>query len=223
MRLSRVGVTMVELVIVIMLVGLLAVVVPLLILPSVRAFVLIPTSQATNQVAMEILAAMIEGSHSTLQLKPLRGLRYAAREQMVEGPDPAIWLAEEIRVGYLIPHDPLDPLDNEYVVLRLDGEVIKRALYTSLSCPPPPTAEEVIPYHAADIVRVFAKPPAPGKPPQLFRYFDLGGSDVGVLGCTSDPKIRRIDVTFVAQTGAGEFDQGDARIDVMSGVAIRFP
>ena len=217
MSLTRLGVTLVELALVIVLTGILAATVPIIVLHGVRASVFLPKSLATNHVAAEILHAVVEGGQSTLQPEPVLGLRYAAREQLRRFPDPAIWLAEESRIGYLIPHDPLDPNDNEYVVLRLDAEVVKRAVYTTLSCPPPPTAEEILPYDA-DGVRVITTGARP-----LFRYFDEGGGEMGVLGCTDDPELRRVDVAFVAQTGAGEFDQGDARVDVMSSVAIRFP
>jgi len=45
----------------------------------------------------------------------------------------------------------------------------------------------------------------------LFQYYSPGGI------------VRRVDVAFVAQTGSGLFEEGNAREDIRSSVTIRVP
>lgn len=212
------GLTLVELALVIGLVGILAISVPPLVLQGSRSFMFLPRSQLVNRTALEVIHACVEGSFSTLTGQALPGLRYAARQSSPL--QNAIWIAEDQRVGFLLPHNPATTADNQYVLLRLDGESIKRSIYSNNACSPPsPSSEEVIPYDAVGVVRVLDSPSR-----RLFRYYDTNGMAMTAPGCGAGlSSIRRIDIAFVAQTGAGNFDQADARVDVTSSIAIRFP
>ncbi len=218
---SRTGLTLVELVIVISITGILAAATPPLVFQGVRSFVFLPKAQTVNQVAMEVLHAMVEGSSSTLSGSSgqmIRGLRSAGRQ--ASPAESAVWLAEDARVGFLLLNDPSSTTDNQYVLLRLDGESVKRSLSTTKPSPCPGFAigsEEVLPYYAATTVRILTS----GNP--LFRYYDQTGAVLAAPGCASTASIRRVDIALLAQTGTGSVDQGDARVDVKSSVAVRFP
>jgi type II secretory pathway pseudopilin PulG len=203
--------TLVELVVVMGLVGILATTTSPLVFQGTRSFVFLPKAQATNQVAMEILHAIVEGSYSSLASQTVRGLRYALRQG--NPVEPGIWFAQANQVGYLTS-------DNQRVVIRLDAEAIKRSFPASAACPPPaPSSEEVLPYYAANTIRILT----PVNP--LFRYYRQDQTEITpapVCGAGLST-IRRIDIGFVAQTGSGDFDQGEAQLDVKSSVAIRFP
>ena len=57
----------------------------------------------------------------------------------------------------------------------------------------------------------------------LFRYYDATGTLMTAPGCgPATGSIRRVDVAFVVQTGNGDIDETEARLDVSSSVAIRF-
>lgn len=209
---ARGGVTLVELVLVIGLVGVLIVTVLPLAWQGTRTFLFLPRSQVAAHVAMEALQAVIEGSYSELpSQEAIRGLRYSAR-----GSAPvAVWYATNSDVAYMTS-------TNERVLIRLDAasKQLKRGLLASLACPPTaPAQEELLPYYA--IGSVTLQTPTP-----LFRYYDATGGAITPTadGCrTATDPIRRIDIVFTAQTGSGSFDQSDARVPVMSSVAIRFP
>ena len=220
LRRSSVGLTLVELAVVISVSGILFVATPPLVLQGVHTFVFLPRAQAANQVAMEILHAAMEGSHSTLSGlggQTIRGLRFAVRQPSPA--QPAIWLAENERIGFLIPHNPSITTDNQYVVLRLDGQQLKRSVYLTNACPPAslPSEEEILPYYAAGRIRVTTPNPP------LFRYYNQSGALLSPPICSGTSAIRRVEMAFVAQTGGGDFSQGDAQVKVTSSVAIRFP
>ncbi len=215
------GLTLVELVIVITVTSILALASPPLVLQGVQSFVYLPRAEATHRVATEILQTITEGSYSTLASiagQPVRGLRLAARQVNTSAAQAAIWLAEDNRIGYLLPHDPSITSDDQYVMIRLTGNQLRRAVLSSASCAVPAT-EEVIPYDAAGSVSVVNAGATP-----MFRYFTQNGVLISAPGgCTPDPTIRRVDITFTVQTGNGQFDQADAQVRVASSVAIRFP
>jgi hypothetical protein len=197
--------------------GIIAAAIPSLVWHGLRTLVFLPKAQVTNQVATDTLHAILEGNFSSVTGQLIRGLRYAARAQ--SPPEPAIWLAESNRIGFLVPNDPWDSADNQYVVIRLDGGQVKRCVVATNACSPPACLEEeeVIPYYAAaSPVQVVASSP-------IFRYYTQGEAVVSPPGCGSASTIRRVEVAFAAQTGQGNFDEGDARVDVMSSAAIRFP
>lgn len=211
------GLTLVELAIVLGLSGILAMTIPPLVLQGTQVFVFLPKSQWVNQAGLEILHACIEGSHSSLTSQTLYGLRFAANQS--SPPEPAIWLAEAERIGFLLPHDLSTPVDNQYVVIHRSGELILRGVYPSNTCPPPATTEEVIPYEAQGTVRVLDLPSG-----SLFRYYDQGGTELLPPGClAASSGIRRVNIAFAVQTGSGDFEQSEGQIELSSSVAVRFP
>ena len=193
------AVTLVELVIVMVVSGILFVATPPLLFHGVKTMVFLPKALAVNNVATEVLHQMIEGDFSTLPGQTtVRGLRFAVRRSATE---PALWLTQSDSVGFLTS-------ENQCVFIRLVGGVIKRSVSMSLPCatqcnPAPCATEEDIPYHVAGSVQITT--------PSPFSYYNPGTG------------IRRVDIAFTAQTGSGNFDQGDAREDITSSVAIRAP
>ena len=211
------GLTLVELVVAISISGVLAMTVPPLVFQGAQTLVFLPRAQLSNQTALELLHAMTEGNFSTLTNQTLRGLRFAAR-QATPSAQPAVWLAEDFRIGYLLPNDLWSPTDNQYVVLWRDGNLIRRSLFPGNACPPSTTTGELLPADSAASIHIL---PRSGQP--IFRYYDQNGTLLVPPGCTNTGTIRRVEIAFVAQTGNGSFDQGDARVEVTTSVAIRFP
>ena len=96
----RQGLTLVELVIVMVVSGIIFVTIPPLMLYGVKTLVFLPRALMVNQAAGEILDAMTEGSYTQMSLAAPRvwGLRYAIR---VAPTNPNhIWTAEDARLGY---------------------------------------------------------------------------------------------------------------------------
>jgi hypothetical protein len=208
-----------ELAVVIGLVGILALVVPQLVWQGAQGLALLPRAQAAGRVASELMHAIVERSPSSLTGAWVPGLRYATRQPSSPGValEPAIWLAEPDRLGYLVSHDPATPADNQYLVLWLASDQIFRCQVPSNACSLPPCAEEPLPYETAEgLVRVIAPGP-------VFRYYTSGDVELIPPGCAAGTLIRRVDLSVAVQTGGGLFELGDARIDVRSSVAIRFP
>lgn len=194
------AITLVELVLVIVVSSLVLLVTPILLFHGVKTLVFLPKALAVNEAAGEVLHQAIEGGFSTLTGQPaVRGLRFAVRRSATE---PALWLTQASSVGFLTS-------ENQCVFIRLDGGVIKRSVSTSLPCatqcnPAPCATEEDIPYHVAGSVQITTAG-------NLFTYYNPGSG------------IRRVDIAFTAQTGGGNFDQGDAQEAIASSVAIRVP
>ncbi len=216
---SHAGLTLVELVLVIVVSAIVLLAVPALLSRGVQTMVYLPRATATNEVALELLHQLVEGGFSTLQPTPLRGLRFSARTlpQADTAASPAIWLAETSCLGYRTA-------ENQLIFVRLDGTVVRRGLPASSACPPPPRCaatlsptEEILPYHAQQQTR-----PVDVVAPALFRYYDANGTAVAT-GCPASGSIRRVDIEFTAQTGSGSFDQGDAQESIRTLVAIRVP
>ena len=207
--------TLVELAVVLGLVGLLALAVPSAVFQGVRAFVFLPKAQVTSQVAMEALHAMVEGSHSEGLGRTVRGLRHATSEVPPPlSPPGAIWAGSASTIGFVTS-------DGDIVWIQLAGGEIRRAVLSSFTCPPPgPLPEETIPYYAGGVVQVEGHGPGGA----LFRYFDVNGTELTFpVLCSSHAAVRRIEIELAARTGGGSFDQGDARVEVTSSVAVRFP
>ena len=97
---------------------------------------------------------------------------------------------------------------------------MKRGLVGGASCPATnPSPEEFLPYDAQMTNSVQITPTG-----SLFVYYDNNGVVVAPIGSGCPPTvIRRVEIAFVAQTGNGVFDQGQAKEQVMSSVAIRTP
>ena len=203
----RHAVTLVELVIIMVVSGILFVTTPILVFHGVKTLVFLPKALVVNQVATEVLHQVVEGGFSTLAGQPtVRGLRFAVRRSAAE---PALWLAETTRIGFLTS-------SGQNVLVRLDSESVKRSLPSATSCTPTIGTEEVLPYEAAGSVRILATG-------ALFRYYNQSGAEVVTPGCPPPTTIRRVDIALTAQTGSGNFDQGDASETITSSVAIRVP
>ena len=206
------GLTLVELVLVMTISAIVFAATPPLVLQGVRTMVFLPKAIATNQVAMEVVQQVIEGGFSTLpgQASPIRGLRFAVGQGAGK---PAIWLAEAGRIGFLTS-------DGRSVLIRLDSanHAIKRSLLpvtTTCSTIPEALAEEIIPYQALGSVQITTAG-------ALFQYYNQSGGAVAP-SCPPSPAIRRVAIAFAAQTGNGVFDEGNAREAIASSVAIRLP
>ena len=207
-RFTARAVTLVELVIVLVVGGILSVTMPIIVFHGVKTLVYLPKALAVNEAAMEALHQVVEGGFSTLPGQAtIEGLRFAVRRSAT---DPALWLAETSRVGFLSS-------DGQYVLLRLDAEAIKRSVVAVPACSPTPGTEEVLPYQASGTVRILPTG-------SLFRYYNQGGTEVQLPPlCPPTSTIRRVDIAFAAQTGSGSFDEGHAKEDITTSVAIRIP
>ncbi len=211
------GWTLPELVLVLVIAGVLFALVPPIILFGVRTLVFVPKAVATDHVAAEVMQQLIEGGFSTLpgQADPIRGLRFAIRRVPLGGTglQPALWLTEDVRVGYVSS-------DGQLVLVRLNtiNAALARALVpagtTCASVPAGPT-EELVPYDALGSARVLASGP-------MFQYRNQAGALL-TPACPPDPAIRRVDVAMVVQTGNGVFEAGQASQSMRSSVAIRIP
>ena len=217
--LQRRGISVIELIAAITVVSaLLAATTPLL-LYGVRTFVFLPRALAADDVATEVMRQLIEGGFSTLpgQTAPVGGLRFASRAVPI-GEDairPALWLTESSRVGFLTS-------DGQLVLIGWDAAsgTIRRSFpppATICSTVPGSLTEETIPYQVLGGVKVTTTAG------QLFQYYDQLGTLLSPPTCPPNSTIRRVEVAFVAQTGSGLFEQGDAKESVLSSVAIRFP
>jgi len=212
------GFTLVELVIVMVITGIVALIAPALLFHGVKTMVFLPRAVAVNQVAADIQHHIVEGGFSTLAGQSvLRGLRFAVRRSVTE---PALWLAEDDRIGFRAS-------DGQSVVIRWDAsvvnqEVIWRSL-TTPACPPTMGTEEVLPYDAQAEWDVRVLRIAPATP--VFRYYNQSGTQMAAPGCSLGgiTTIRQMEIAFIAQTGNGVFDDGHARQAVTSSVAIRVP
>ncbi|MBI2093287.1 MAG: prepilin-type N-terminal cleavage/methylation domain-containing protein [Candidatus Omnitrophica bacterium] len=203
---SQMGFTLVELVLVLTIGGIMALTAPTLFFRGVTAMVFLPRAAVTNHVTQELLTQLLEGGWSTLAGQTtIQGLRFAVRKSNTE---PAIWLAEPNRIGF-------QTAQGESVLLRLDGETIKRSV-ANPSCTPVLATEEILPYHSAsDNVRILTTG-------LLFRYYNQAGVEIFPV-CPPSPIIRRIDMAFIAQTGSGNPDEGHTNEPMASSIAIRIP
>lgn len=195
--------TLVELVIVVVVTSIVFLVTPILVFHGVKTLVFLPKALAVNHAATEVLHQMVEGGFSTLQSTPVRGLRFANRTLPFGGNtvQPAIWNAQPSQVGFRTS-------DTECVTIQLSGVVINRRVATvaaGAACVDPGPPGEDIPYQ--DVSGSVQITPAGS----LFTYYNPGGG------------IRRVDIAFTAQTGSGNFDQGDTSETITSSVAIRVP
>jgi len=216
MGLRRQALTLIELILIMVLSGIVFVASPILLSHGVKTLVYLPKALAVNHAATEVLHQLVEGGFSTLSGQPtVRGLRLAVRRSATE---PALWLAEAGRIGF-------HTADGQRVLIWLDDEtvvdpevdVIKRSLPAASSCSPSAGTPELIPYHAQGSVRILPTI-------RLFRYYNQSGVEVNnPSSCPPPTAIRRVDITFTAQTGGGDFDQGQARQDLTTSVAIRVP
>lgn len=202
------GFTLVELVLVIVVSAIVFATAPILMFHGVKTLVFLPKALATNGVATEVMHQIVEGGFSTLAAQTtIPGLRFAVRRSATE---PALWLAETSRVGFLTS-------DGQRVLIRLDADSMKRSFPASGACPPAaPGSEEVLPYQAEGVVRILATG-------ALFQYYNQSGAGVPAPGCASAAAVRRVDIAFTAQTASGSFDEGQARQEMTSSVAIRVP
>lgn len=194
---TRRGLTLIELVLVMAVSGILALMTPLLMFHGVKTLVFLPRALAANQVATEIMHQIAEGGWSTLpgQSAPVRGLRLAVRGATQE----AVWHHQPTQVGFRTS-------DDQCVFIQLASGVMQRSVsaITPITSCVIPAGSETIPYDTMGVQIL-----TPGGP--LFQYYSPGGV------------IRRVDVAFVAQTGTGLFEEGHAREDIKSSVAIRVP
>ncbi len=167
----------------------------------------IVAATAPSFVWQSLRSFVLLPSSSALNGQIVRGLRYATPTASAR----AIWFAQSDQIGYLAP-------SGQPVLLRLNAGRIRRSFPATTACPPPtPTTEELLPYDIGPVSMVTSV----SRP--LFRYYNQSGIQLSPPGCGSAASIRRIDVALTAQTGGGVFDQGDAQIDPVSSVAVRFP
>ena len=220
MRAAARGLTLVELVIIIVVTGIIALITPSLLLHGVRVFVFLPNALVVNQAAAEVMHQIVEGGFSDVTITGqslVRGLRFAVRRSTSE---PAIWLAGDDCIG-------VRTSDGQSVVMLWDPVANQEVIRRRLSAPACPTSclpngtEEAIPYHAPGSVRILRIAPAT----PVFRYYNQSETLVAAPGCSLSgiTTIRQVEIAFVAQTGSGVFDEGQAREQVTTSVAIRVP
>ena len=213
------GMTLIELIVVMAIIGVLAVVSAPMITHGVKTLVFLPKALLVNHTATEVMHQMIEGGPSSAgtQVQPIRGLRDAARY----GTEPAIWCASP---GLML----FRTSDHRCVMLSLSAQAqLTRAIWSGPAMQPwthscgSPTgiaSTETIPPEPPGSVQISA-------PTALFRYYNQTGAPLALSGCGAllAANVRRVEIEFVAQTGNGNFDQGEAREQVLSSVAIRVP
>lgn len=205
------GVTLIELVITMVILGLIAAMTPLLFWHGARAFVFLPRQLAVNHAATEIMHQIAEGGVSHLAgAGVIRGLRWAAR---VSDTQPSIWLAEASRLGYTTAA-------GQSVLLRFDSgtSTVRRSL-AAPNCSPPVGTEEVLALEASDTVQIIGAG-------SFFRYYNQGMPVTELFpGCTvgGTSSVRRVDLRFTARTGSGSFDEGHAQETRATSAAIRSP
>ena len=215
-RPARQGLTLVELVIVMVVSGIVALIAPSLLFHGVKTMVFLPKALTVNDAATEVMHQIAEGGFSTLAGQTtVRGVRFAVRRSATE---PALWLAEDDRVGFRAS-------DGASILIRWDNtvnqEVIRRTLPAS-SCTPVIDPGEILFYPAQQLsisVRILRISPTT----PIFRYYDQGGTQILTPGCPPNSAVRRVDIAFTAQTGNGNFDEGQAKEQSTSSVAIRVP
>ena len=211
------GLTLVELVIVMVVSGIMALTAPSLLFHGVKTMVFLPKALLVNHAATEIMHQIIEGGFSTLAGQTtVRGVRFAVRRSATE---PALWLATDDCVGFRAS-------SGQDVVIWWDQtanqEAIRRVVVTA-GCPftCSTAGGEFLPYDAQGRVRVVRIAPAT----PIFRYYNQSDTLLSAPGCSVSGiiTIRRAELAFVAQTGNGNFDEGQAKEQVTSSVAIRVP
>ena len=191
------GLTLVELVLVMAITSILALMTPLLMFYGVKTMVFMPKALAVNQVASEILQQTIEGGWSSLTGQTVRGLRFAVRDTS----EAAVWQRQANQVGFRTS-------DNQCVLIQLSSGVLRRFNWPATPntpCGSPQGGSENFPYDNTMGVQIIAPDGL------LFQYYSPGGV------------IRRVDIAFRTQTGSGLFEEGNAREDISSSVAIRVP
>ena len=213
-----VGLTLVELVLVIGLSAILFVIAPPLVFYGVKTTVFLPNAMAVNDAAGEVTHQLIEGGTSHLGGQRVLGLRFAGRP--VGWTQPVVWLAEQNRIGYITS-------GNQMVLVRLDQSIVQQEVIRR-SLPPvtttcanvdtvlPTLTEETIPDQVQGHVRIVTAG-------SLFRYYNQSGTEIVTPGCPPSAAIRRVDVALTAQSGDGNFDEGHAKEPITSSVAIRAP
>lgn len=209
------GVTLVELIIWLLVIGILVGGSAALGGQFLRLIVYFPKAVAAHRVAADVLHHIVEGGPSTLGVGSsygpqieLRGLRHATRLLATEG---AVWLAQPGEIGFRTSA-------GQCIVIRLSGGVIKRSAVLAPSTSPcrttPRSAEEDIPADGAGDVTMTIPTG------RLFRYYNQSGAVVPD-GTPYPGTVRRVEITFVAQTGTGVFEDGEARIEKASSVTLR--
>lgn len=218
-RRAREGLALVELLLTLLLTGILAGGSVGLLGHFLRTLFYLPKAVVAYQVATDVLQQIVEGGPSGLGVgafygpqNVIGGLRYAVRGSAAgEG---AIWLALPDQIGFRTSA-------RQCVAVRLAGGVMKRSVALVPPSSPcrttPRSAEEDLPYYASGGSVSVTIPTG-----RLFRYYRQNGSVVPD-GSPPGGTVRRVDITFVAQTGNGVFAEGDARAEKTSSVTIRVP
>lgn len=228
------GVTLVELVLVIVVMGVLAAASAEVVRKFLMMIFYLPNQAKVSQASGELLEGLVELGPTTIAGAPsgwLRGLRFA-RRRVEDGTSIVLANANEVRY---LTFGACEPAAGKCLVrLRLVGTTIRRSYRTAVgaTCDGDTfSAEEAMPYYAVEAgINVQGSAGVPRGLPagSLFRYFDAADVELAVpMSCNpADPNlatIGRIEVGARVYTGSGNFTLAEGELSVTSSVAIRFP
>jgi type II secretory pathway pseudopilin PulG len=225
------GLTLVELVSGMVLIGLLAVGSTQVVQHVVQTTRYLPNETNVSQAASELLEAITEGSPTTITGAPqlrLPGLRFAKRLP----PNATSILLADANEMWFVTDGSCEtvPAPARCVVrIRLDGATGQlmrryRTVNTGSCATDVFSAEEAIPYFAGGGLQTQGA--AGAFPGPLFRYYNSAGAVLATpMPCGNGQlaNIRRVEIAARVQTGSGDFDQGEGRLTVTSSVWVRFP
>ncbi len=207
------GVTLIELVIVMVIVGILASAFSSVVIPMINFYFYYPQSSRVNNTAADVLQIIIEGDEKS------DGLRFTSPPcNLPSGGSSTIKAAtassltynyskrDECGTGGTASHSVTIAYDsaNHIVTRAIDGG-----------------AATAIPYYATSTSGIKLDPPASN----FFRYYNSAGTEIfAPFSGAQLLTIYRVDITVIALSGVGEAKYGGGQIMLKAGVEIRrFP
>ena len=234
---QRRGVTLVELVVVIIVMGFLAVGSAEVVRKFFKMIFYLPNQAKVSQAAGELLESLVEISPTMITGAPspwLLGLRFARRRIADLTSPTSIVLAGANEIRYAT-FGTCEPLVSRCVMrLRMVGTTIRRSyrVTAGATCNLDTfSAEETLPYYTAETgIRIDGAAGVPRGLPagRLFRYFNSADVELAVpMNCNPADanlaNIRRVEIGARVYTGSGNFTLAEGELNVTSSVAIRFP
>ncbi len=179
---SKKGVTLVELIMVIVIIGILSVPGTHIMFHLIKNSVFVPNKLNMDMLASDALDIIVDGDGQA------KGLRFSRSVTSIQ--DYQVVFSNQ---------------DNQTISYRLDS--VGQKLYRSISG----GAEKVIPFYAAPTgINML------GKNNKVFVYYDAAEA------VTANPAaVRRIEITLVARTGSGSYDNWQGASEQSTSVAVK--